>query len=780
MAKKNTLNPGPKNSGIRRNRPEQILERSGLADLEVTRNEIYSFKTAFKKDEKSELDLDTKPSVELSLRYRMPKKLEKVSEETIKKMAHWLNEQRRLGENEREEYMARLAKWRQMWLDFESTGMNPAFEGSQDVHIPMMFEKIKAMAARVYQAIYGLDPIFTLRPRSAVAEERKNLKETILNWAIKEYANKGDGWKKVIDQDIWNFVADGTSITKQYWLRDVYNYVDVEQKIRRPITLDQHGRPLIDEKEVEKEEVVFDCPILDVVPIEDIEFIGARGDDIDNVDAICHRQLYTKSDLIKLAHQGFFKEEAITELLKNQPQDSVDTLHQTSANWMQQEVKDYTSGLEKGANPAGHKAYIINEYYFRYDIEGTGVNQELVAWIADKGNLVLRLTYLNRVCPGGKRPFVVKKFIPRPGSIYGIGFGEILSGLNHETDVIHNQRMDFGNLQNVPFFFYRAASGLNPQELRLGPGKGIPVDDPNGDVSFPRMGGTTAYGFQEEATVREYANNVSGISELVLGSQSAQGAARTATGAAALANSANVILDSHIERYKEGFRKNLQILDKQLQELLPLGTVVRVTGPEGKDLYNTFNDRLALNFNVEFDLEGNSTNSNKAIERETAQMLLQTLTNPIMLQAGIVGADNIYQATRNLLQKFEIKNVDAYLTKPENVLESPYSAKDELSAILFGVKPPLVIKDRHLDKVQFFNEFEQSEDFSFLTPEHMPLYNEVKNFHEQMANAVMTQARDPQAQANLNPALAAQIASGLGVPQGAPAQQIGDLTGGSQ
>jgi hypothetical protein len=36
---------------------------------------------------------------------------------------------------------------------------------------------------------------------------------------------------------------------------------------------------------------------------------------------------------------------------------------------------------------------------------------------------------------------------------------------------------------------------------------GIPVDDPNGDVMFPRFGGSTAYGFQEEQQVTTYTEN---------------------------------------------------------------------------------------------------------------------------------------------------------------------------------------------------------------------------------------------------------------------------------
>ena len=92
---------------------------------------------------------------------------------------------------------------------------------------------------------------------------------------------------------------------------------------------------------------------------------------------------------------------------------------------------------------------------------------------------MLRLTYLERACPGKMRPFTIKRFIDRPGSPYGIGLGEMLYGINNELDYIHNQRLDYGTLQNLPFGFIRASSELNqPKPIRLAPGTLYPTDDP--------------------------------------------------------------------------------------------------------------------------------------------------------------------------------------------------------------------------------------------------------------------------------------------------------------
>lgn len=723
-----------------------------------------------------EYDTKLEKSHAFKMRYRIPAKLANLFDsepEKLKKLGNYIYQQVFLEENERANWLKRLFQFRQGWQDFVDAGLDPAFEGAHNVHIPHTFATGKAMHSRIYQAVMGITPAFALKPRMKVPETYKEDKEELMNWVIGNYSNKGEGWDQVIDQDILNFVFDGTSITKQTWLKDVRKFTDVEETVRRPIELDEDGYPVTDEKEIEKEELLYDCPILENVKIEDFYILGRNATDIDNADMVIHSQQYSKSDLIKMAKLGFFVKEATDEVIKYEPQ-----FNNPSPNRLNTAIKqldDYVTGLNKLGSLAGIRQYNIYECYLRYDIDEDGIDEELVVWIEDRSKQVLRITYLERVGPGGKRPFVIKKYIPQAGP-YGKGIGEILYGLNNELDYIHNQRLDYGTIQNLPFFFYRAASGLNPVKIKLAPGMGIPVDDPQGDVNFPRVNGGTGYGFQEEAQVTRYSENTSGITQFSLGNIQSQGATRTATGTAALVNELNSNIDIHIKRYQRGYKKNLMILDMQLQDLLPLGTIIRVVGEDGGDIYKRFENREAIRWQADFELTANSISSNKAIERETAQMLLQQLANPIALQTGITNQDNLYAAYKNMLQKNEVRDIDAYITKPADSPDSPFSAKDEINMIIVGVEPPLVVKDKHAEKLEYFSEFEQHEDFSWLTQDHIPLYSKVKNYHAQMAQAISSQAQNPLIQqGTTNPALAGQLAAGAGNPSGQPAQQQSDL-----
>jgi hypothetical protein len=93
----------------------------------------------------------------------------------------------------------------------------------------------------------------------------------------------------------------------------VRKFTDVEEEIISPIKLDDDGYPLTQEKEIEKEELLYDCPVIEPVKIEDLYIIGRKATDIDDADLIVHAQQYSKSDLIKMAKLGFFFQDQVTK-----------------------------------------------------------------------------------------------------------------------------------------------------------------------------------------------------------------------------------------------------------------------------------------------------------------------------------------------------------------------------------------------------------------------------------------------------------------------------------
>lgn len=725
---------------------------------------------------KNHFDTKIKNKVALSLRYRIPTKLSKLDNKTIKKLADYIMEQIEVGRRNRDPFMQRLSEYRENWKNFDIAGLNLTIEGQHDEHVPVVFEKGKTMHARIYQAVFGVEPPFSLLPRKAVDEKQKQEKEDLMRWVLSDYMNYGNGIQPASDLDIQNFVFDGTSICKHYWTRDVRKYVGVDIKEKQPLELDENGQLVVEEIETERENVIYDGPIMKPMRLEDVLITGALIEDIDQADLVDHCQQYTKSDLIKMCNLGFFKKEWVDHVLEK-ASPSQDWISKGRDRLLDQQTERLI-GIRQ--EDVGIPSYTVHESYLRYDIDNDGIDEELVVWVEEQTKTIIRITYLDRVSQNGKRPFVLKKLIPVEGSPYGIGFAEMLNGINNLTDYVVNQRLDAGTFQTFPWFVFRASSGMTGEDIRIAPGKGIPVDNIQ-DIAFPRVNGNPAYGYQEEQVINTYAEKVSGITSLAQGQIAGQGATRTATGAAALVQELNTNLDIFIKRYQTGYKKSLKIIDKQIQELLPLGLEYHVLGMKagyGGCAQKRFEDRESIAWDTDFELTGNSVNSNKAIERDTAMQILQMSLNPIMLQSGIVGPQQVYNAFKNFLQKLEVRDTDAYAMAPEGVQGSPYSALDEINMIMAGVKPPISMNDKHAEKLAIFEQFEQSDEFGLFTQDHLPLYSEVKMAHQQYADAIAAQG---QVAANsggfVSPQLGAQVmgAAGSGNPQGGVPNQVADL-----
>lgn len=761
-------------SGDSFDRESQMLARAqdvGGSNPAFDRNKETTHKEGLEELNSKDYNTRIKEKVALSLRYRIPKKLANLANEKLHKLTNYISSQIETNRSNREVMMDRIDAFRENWRNFEEAGLNIQIDGQHNEHIPLIFEKGKSLHARIYKAVLGIEPSFVLKPRKAVSEKQKECKEDLDRWVFSDYMNKGEGINVESDKDIWNFVLDGTAIVKHYWERDVRKFVDVEVKQKLPLELDENGQLITEEKEIEKESVVYDGPMMKIVPLEDMYIIGARSEDVDDADMIAQRLYYTKSDLIKGANLGFFKSEAVDKCLEYRPVTNGKTSgYDTSL--AQQESR--LNGVNQ--QDAGIPVYTIHECYLRYDIDDDGIDEEIVVWREYNSGIILRITYLDRVSPTGKRPFVLKKLIPAAGSPYGIGFGEMLHGINNLLDYIANQRLDAGTFQTFPWFVFRAGSGLQGNDIRIGPGKGIAVDNVN-DIAFPKVNGNPAYGFQEEALITDYAERVSGVSRLAQGQVGGgQGVARTATGAASLVSELNTNLDIFISRYQFGFKKSLGIIDKQIQELLPLGLEYRVTGIDKPGaIYRRFTDRDSIKFDVDFELVGNSINSNPAIERDTAAQLLQYALNPIMLQSGIVGPKQIYNAMKNMLQKLDIRDTEAYIQSPDGSNGYAFTAQDEINAIAAGVELPVQIQDNHEAKLAYYQAFEDSDEFGILTPSHMQLYHKMKSAHEKYMQAMAAQTLAANNVLGLTGTnVAAQIAGASGAPQGVP-QQMTDL-----
>jgi hypothetical protein len=650
----------------------------------------------------------------------------------------------------RQEWMDRQEAFLSDWDEFlESTAEGP-FQGASSLHIPMPLQVAKTMHARYIQAILGVEPFFNLKPRREDAIDRASLVADLMHYCLKDWCNYNRGIEEAVDLWLWDWITIGSGILKARWECQYERFVDVvqEQSVRFKTIINpqdqteiQIPEPYIREVEKRITKKTFEGPLVDRKNVEDVVIIGGEGDP-QRADAVIERDYTTASELWTLVDRRIFREEQTREAISKGPSmvmGSTDSkLKQRRMENNGKAMLDTDSDLDR---------YEVLEAYLRMDVDGSGINSDIVVWVHKNTRLILRATYLRRINKAGERPFFKIDFHKRAGQDYGIGIIEMVHPLSKEMDAIHNLRIDYGMISTMPFGFYRPTSSIDPQIIELEPGALIPVDDPQHDVYFPNLGNRTAFGFQEEAALQTMVERLTGVNDMLLGNLTgAQGATRTATGARALLGESNVNLNVALRRLGRGWRQTLQYLLHMLQQRIPKGLSFRVTGESGDDYWSYISSQADIEGDFDFEVSNNSENSNRAIQQEMSQQVLQLVLNPLLIQTGIVVPGNIFEAVKSYLKAQGVKDFSKYVTKPPDWKHN-MTPEDEANRLLRNMPVPVTPEMDHAGFIAYWEEIHASDELlgQFNEQQTIALAHQAQQ-HKQMMAALDQMAKQQNVQ----------------------------------
>lgn len=569
--------------------------------------------------------------------------------------------------------------------------IEPIYDATNDwsstLHLPISFTMVKTMHARFLAALLSIDPPFTAKARQSANVDRAALVQEFMRYILSSHANKYKGVEAVLDSWIWAWVTRGQGFLKNRWERCFTRYMDVQKRQELKTVISQidpqSGQliqiPQFEEIEEEKEVVIptYDGPMVEHVANEDILLIGSN--DPQEADHVLHSSYMTASQLWQLVDQGIFRKDAVENVIKYG--DSRFGGEMTNLIKDQQLASSGVGYLDDGG--LKEPRYQIIERHSRIPVDGSGIASDIILWVHKESGEILRATYLYRVMKTGLRPFFAIEFHRRQNG-NPAGLPELLYSLAKEIDAVHNMKVDFGLISSMPFGFYRATSSLSEERMPLEPGALIPLDNPQTDIFFPNLGSRTGFTSQEEAMLMGQIERMTSISDITLGSMSSQGAARTATGARALLGESNANLDVYLRRMNRGWKACLVHLFHMCQDRIPDGFQFRVLGDDGQLYWETIRSREELAGMYDIELEPNSANSNRMVQIEQANGVLQTIANPFFIQLGIVTPANIFAALKNKLSIEGIRDWSRFISKPQGALRI-YTPEEIANACLAGV-----------------------------------------------------------------------------------------------
>ena len=661
--------------------------------------------------------------------------------------------------------------------------MDPIYSKPQewmsDLHLPTAFTLCKTFHARMFSAIMDQSPAFQVKARSEANVERAEMIQALMSHTVDRWVNNNKGIASTMDSFIWEWCTTGRGILKMRWEKEYTRFVDVEEFIEDGPDEVRSGEIIKTQRRgqrpVKKDIVTFDGPKWDQVSDENVLMIGGEGDP-DNADLIIESLRWSPHKLLTLSDRGILDPKAVKKVIAagrdNPTAESTSNKSSDRARRSGENSPDEQEVIER---------YQILEAYLSVQIDKSGIASDIIVWVHKETKEILRATYLWRVMKTGLKPYAAADFHRRKGQTSAIGLVELTYTLAKEIDAMHNMKIDFGMISSVPFGFYRATSSLAKERIPISPGNLIPVEDPSRDINFPNLGNRTAFTVQEEAALFSVIARLTGISDLQLGILGAQGAARTATGARAIVNESNANLNIFLRRLNRGFEKALLYTFQMLQEKMPDGLEFRLFGNDGKEYFAKVQSRAELQGMYDFEIEPNSANSNNQVRIDRASQIFQISQNPVLLQLGIVTTSNAFEAAKNLLKAFEIKDWSRFISTPQDSTRR-FTPEELANRALRGLDVPL---DPTQDLEGFIalaqDLINNDETLGQFSEEEAIRLSRSMQQAQQLSQAIQTAAAQ---QANIAQAQTNSQLSGQQTAPGAPATQApadqGQQTGGEQ
>lgn len=499
------------------------------------------------------------------------------------------------------------------------------------------------------------------------------------------------------------------------------------------------------ELELEREVEVYNGPrairkdlqdILHPARCENLQIPGPSNPS--GASHVIMRDFPTIDELKRLHKSGYY------DLMTNEDADKLGIKIMDTASQEREQQKDTMQGHVEGRNdkPKGaesHKPLTRLMCFDCFDIDGDGLDEDVVFWMILEEKIILKAVYLSQIFPSSppRRPFAEAQLFPVPGRRLAIGLLEMMEGLHDLMKQFIDQGGDAGTLANAPFFFYRASSNMRPEVIRLWPGEGYPLADPKNDVNMPQMGNQNqSFMFNMVTMLTQVQERLTNIGDLQLGRVPAgkSSALRTVSGMQTILSQGDARPERVLRRFFMGLAQIFENFHALNEVKLPPRKRFMLSGPidPRMDPYKIVNSADEIRGKFRFTFSANVLNTSKEALQAALQDLMGAFISPLAIQMGIMKPDGAYRMLRDY-GRAKGQDPDKYLTPPTpGAMDPPISAEDAILLVMEGIMPkgtPMEGTDEHFQKLQ---TFVQSDEFGYLGAEHLPLF---RAYMEQVAQA---------------------------------------------
>lgn len=540
-------------------------------------------------------------------------------EEALGALGSWLREEVDRAKSARGQLEQ---QWEENLRQYEGVAKrrtrNVPIENASNLEITLGAIASDAIYAQMLNLIFNVNPMVTVRETGEEGRLTTHMKGL---QRFTDLVTKKMGLRAAVENMLLDDIKLGTGVLYTRWA-----------KTRKKTVVD---------------EVLRQGPMARAVPVEDFFVPGGAFSDLQEERWCAMRQWLTRHQLnLRVRDLGW-------DVDGVQPTGNVDRIRQI------RERIGRTNGFAQrkaGGDEAGGELYEIFDVYCLYDVDGDGIDEDLLVTFDYGTKKVVKLMYN----PYERRPFEVARYQLREFLFYGLSVVEMLRPFQEGASNLYNHWVDNSLLANSRFWIGRHGAVPNNQ-LRIWPNRFLPVQNPREDLHAVPMADTFPSAPAALQQTVSFAEKRVGINDLTAPRPSAVLGSRTpgitalsmlqkanerfgpAFDGARLAIAASV--KQALYRYQERILAGDAVVLGEIEDMLgeEMATlVVEVLGDK------RFDDTMAV------ELTSSSASVNKETERQNWLLLFQQvvgLGEKIIGLTQLIESPQVGQVTKNVAQQ---------------------------------------------------------------------------------------------------------------------------------
>lgn len=542
-------------------------------------------------------------------------------EDSYKELLGWCQNAFTAADAAREPYAER---WRRYYKLYRSYMVRDRKDWRSTVFVPICFWIIETITPRLVAQL----PKFTAYPREETDAEAAQYMEQLLDYAVSEselYVELVKAFKSSLKY--------GTGLLKTYHRTDIRRgrrmqklmapiYQTVQEPVIDPETgmplADLDGQPLVEERQEEVGQVpmgyapqkftyvAYDGPAAECIDIFNF-WVAPESQDMDSARYVIHRTFKELSEVKRRVAEGIYR------WPDNMGPDDI-----TSDD--QDPTMERLSSIGLGSGTSN---------------DTTRKPVELLEFWTDDGRVI---TMANRKAilrvqenpfDHSEKPFIRMVDYLAEHEFWGIGEIEPLEGLQDLHNALVNSRIDNVRLVLNSMFAVNVSNVEDLRDLRMRPGGVIRLKGdllPKEVIERVDLGDVTSSAFSEAEVNERTIEKVSGVSAYQMGLDSPS-LNNTATGVAIIQEqgASRFGLKSKLAELL-GLRRLGRHYGSILQQFLTEERTIRLTGPQGEMLFQTFAPD-SVQGALDYDIQSESTTQTQTMRLENKMNLLSLVAS---------------------------------------------------------------------------------------------------------------------------------------------------------